>query len=118
MVNAAISRAVSSLRWNDSQRIEFVSKDGYRHTVTFGQSGHTGPTALRRYWSINGHGARLSQVVWQLFENADKETIRLLGPMDAYPLAAKSLLFCNHGYHGNPGVCVDCQAGNVGTMNV
>ena len=86
MVDDAIARCISSLRWKDSQRIVYRSKEGYRHVVTFGQSGHTGPTAIRRYWSIDGRNARFSQVVYQLFQNSDRESIRLLGENDHYPL--------------------------------
>ena len=83
MVNSAISRAISSLRWDDSQRIQYISKEGYSHVVVFGR---LAPPFKHRVWCIDGHVRPLSAIVWQLFENADRETIRLLGEKDAYPV--------------------------------
>jgi hypothetical protein len=83
MVNESISRAISSLRWNDSQRIEYVSNEGYQHCIVFGR---LAPPFKRRVWVLDGTPRPLSTVVWQLFENADKKTIRLLGALDRYPL--------------------------------
>jgi hypothetical protein len=76
----AIHRAISSVRWDDSQRICYVSNDGYTHTIRFGNF----YTSKRRNWTIDSDAKPFSTIQWQLEHNADLDSVRLLDENQVY----------------------------------